>query len=39
MVREFTWKQVNEGQDWHFETYFTSVPHDWPVFLERRVKK
>ena len=39
VVRDFTWKQVSEGQDWQFETYFTCVPHDWPVFLERRAKK
>jgi hypothetical protein len=39
IVRDFTWQQVSAGADWQFETYFTSVPHDWPVFLERRIKK
>jgi hypothetical protein len=30
---------VSDEEDWQFETYFTSVPHDWPVFLERRAVK
>lgn len=39
LVRDFTWKQVSEEEDWQFETYFTSVPHDWPVILERKAAK
>ena len=39
VVRDFTWKKVSDEEDWQFETYFTSVPHDWPVFLERRAAK
>jgi hypothetical protein len=39
LVRDFTWKQVREEEDWQFETYFTSVPHDWPVILERKAAK
>jgi cytochrome P450 len=38
VVRDFTWRQVREGEEWTFETYFTSVPHDWPVVLESRAK-
>lgn len=38
VVRDFTWRQIREGEEWEYETYFTSVPHDWPVVLERRVK-
>ena len=37
LVRDFTWRQVNEGAEWEFETYFTSVQHDWPVVMSRRV--
>lgn len=36
VVRDFTWRQAEEGKEWEFETYFTSVPHDWPVVMERR---
>ena len=37
LVRDFTWKQIDEGAKWEFETYFTTVQHDWPVVMERRV--
>ena len=36
LVRDFEWEQVTPGQEWTFETYFTSIPYNWPVKMRRR---
>jgi hypothetical protein len=38
LVRDFEWEQVIPGKEWTFETYFTSVPYNWPVNMRRRQK-
>ena len=38
VVRDFTWEQVSKGDEWTFETYFTSVLHDWPIVLQSSAK-
>ncbi|RDL36418.1 Uncharacterized protein BP5553_05770 [Venustampulla echinocandica] len=38
LIRDYEWEQVTKGQVWTFETYFTSIPYNWPVKMRRRRK-
>jgi hypothetical protein len=37
-VRDYNIRQVDENREWKWEAYFTTVPYDWPVFVEKREK-
>lgn len=35
VVRDYNIRQVNPKQDWTWGAWFTCVPHDWPVYIEK----
>ncbi|KAK0714043.1 benzoate 4-monooxygenase cytochrome P450 [Lasiosphaeria miniovina] len=35
LVRDYDVRQVNPGQEWSYEAYFNTLPHDWPVYVKR----
>ncbi|KAG6366701.1 hypothetical protein INS49_000880 [Diaporthe citri] len=37
VVRDYNVRQVDPKQEWTWGAWFTSVPHDWPVYIEKRV--
>lgn len=36
VVRDYDIRQVNGEAEWRWSAWFTCVPHDWPVYVERR---
>ncbi|GAB1318473.1 Pisatin demethylase [Madurella fahalii] len=35
IVRDYVIRQVDPQQEWSYEAYFNTLPHDWPVYVER----
>ncbi|KXX75061.1 Pisatin demethylase [Madurella mycetomatis] len=35
IVRDYVIRQVNPQQEWSYEAYFNTLPHDWPVYVEK----
>ncbi|KAK8007096.1 hypothetical protein PG989_001086 [Apiospora arundinis] len=36
IVRDYDIRQVDPKQEWTYYAYFTVVPRDWPVYIEKR---
>ncbi|ROW05402.1 hypothetical protein VSDG_00565 [Cytospora chrysosperma] len=37
IVRDYDIKQVDAEAEWKWSSWFTCVPHDWPVYVERHM--
>ena len=35
IVRDYDIRQVNPKQEWSYEAYFNTLPHDWPVLVTK----
>lgn len=35
VVRDYNMRQVDPKQEWTWGAWFTCVPHDWPVYIEK----
>lgn len=38
LVRDYTFRQVDQNQQWQWKACFTMVPHSWPCYVEKRKK-
>ncbi|EFY94948.2 cytochrome P450 [Metarhizium robertsii] len=36
IVRDYTIRAVDPLSEWKWKAYFTTVPHSWPVYIERK---
>ncbi|KAJ2986631.1 hypothetical protein NUW58_g4933 [Xylaria curta] len=35
LLRDYEFKQVNEGQEWSYEATFGLLPYNWPVYVRK----
>ncbi|RYC59107.1 hypothetical protein CHU98_g7099 [Xylaria longipes] len=35
LLRDYDFKQVNEGQEWSYESTFGLLPYNWPVYVKK----
>ncbi|KAK3385172.1 cytochrome P450 [Podospora didyma] len=35
LLRDYDIRQVNPKQEWTYEAYFNTLPHDWPVYVKK----
>ncbi|KAI3319775.1 cytochrome P450 [Xylariaceae sp. AK1471] len=35
LLRDYSFRQVNEGQEWSYEATFGLLPYNWPVYVEK----
>lgn len=35
LLRDYDFRQVNEGQEWSYEATFGLLPYNWPVYIKK----
>jgi cytochrome P450 len=36
LVRDYNIRLVDPEKPWKWKAHFTTIPHDWPVYVEKR---